>query len=135
MQFPHFAEMGSCDVAGNQAEIAFGSNGELFVELVQPTDNGYLYNHLLDRAPDGSACVFHHYAVRIPDVAAAQATIEREQRATAAAGTLGPDFWFAYLDFTATLGHFVELVWASPGGEAWWDELRQASAQARSLIP
>ncbi len=90
--------------------------GGLQIELIQPC-TGFLDHYLPYLPSDESDPTprFHHVAVRRDDLAAMRAEIAKLNLALAFEGEV-PELIFIYLDARATLGHYLEYVWASPAG-------------------
>jgi hypothetical protein len=90
--------------------------GGLQLEFIEP-GKGY-QDHYLPFLPDDPSDPvprFHHAAVRRDDLAAMREEIARLGLPVALEGGV-PGLTFVYVDARATLGHYLEYVWASPEG-------------------
>jgi hypothetical protein len=90
--------------------------GGLQLEFIEP-GKGY-QDHYLPFLPEDVADPtprFHHMAVRRDDLAAMREEIAQLELTMAIEGSV-PGLIFIYLDARATLGHYLEYVWASPEG-------------------
>jgi hypothetical protein len=90
--------------------------GGLQIELIQPR-TGFQDHYLPFLPADRSDPTprFHHMAVRRDDLAAMRAEIAQLNLPLAFEGEV-PGLTYIYLDARATLGHYLEYVWASPEG-------------------
>lgn len=96
---------------------AFAWVGNLQLELIQPV-SGFAEAYL-PFLPDDKADAsprFHHMAVRRDDPDAMRAEIGRLGLPVAFENAT-PEFHFVYVDARATLGHYLEYMWALP--ELW----------------
>lgn len=100
-------------------KAALGWYGGLQIELIQPT-RGWMahYAPMLPPDPADPSPRFHHIAVRRDDEAAMRAEIAGLGLPLACEGSLPGVMVFIYLDARATLGHYLEYVWATPEGWA-----------------
>jgi hypothetical protein len=104
---------------GPQLKIALARVGGVEIELIEPIgDTAPMFRDVLPDSPGLSIC-FHHVAIRIDGTIenwdAHLASIDQTRHAIAFEGQLGEDLRFVYTDERATLGHYVEHVWMSPG--------------------
>jgi hypothetical protein len=103
--------------------------GGLNLEFIQP-GKGYQEHYLpyLPADPSDPAPRFHHMAVRRDDLAVMREEIALLGLPLVIEGAV-PGLVFVYLDARATLGHYLEYIWASP--EGWemmgWPEGRAVS--------
>jgi hypothetical protein len=100
-------------------KLAFGWAGGLQYELIQPLSGQVeLYTEALR---DDGGMRFHHVCMRVRDLDAARAEIERHTLPIVYAGDTGATRFF-YADARATLGHYLEYLqmsdemWARLGG-------------------
>lgn len=102
-------------------KVAFIWVGGLQIELIQPR-TGFVDHYLRFLPSDRSdpALRFHHIAVRRDDLTSMRAEIAALNLPVAFEGEV-PGLTYVYLDATATLGHYLEYVWASPAG---WEMMR-----------
>ena len=97
-------------------KVASAWAGWLQIELIEPV-SGYIapFEAFLPDDPGDPALRFHHFAQRRESMAEVAADIAKTGLGIACQGGI-PDLTYTYLDARATLGHFVELVWATPAG-------------------
>ena len=105
--------------AGEQLQatkVASAWGGHLQIELIQPV-SGYVDPFLAYLPEDKSvrSLTFHHFAQRRETMDEIEAEIARMGLPVACKGGI-PDLIYTYLDARPTLGHFLELVWATPAG-------------------
>jgi hypothetical protein len=101
-----------------QTKVALGWAGNLQIEVIEPISGlvDLYYPYLPD---DDHSLGFHHVAMRVNDWGPFCEEIEREKYPVAyASGLEGLEF--VYLDARATLGHYVEYMWATA---EWWKAL------------
>jgi hypothetical protein len=97
-----------------QSRVAMTWDGGTQIEIIQPVSG--LVDLYLPYLPEDDSMRFHHSAARIDDWPAFKAEFERKNCTVAlASGLEGMEF--VYLDERATLGHYVEYLWATP---EWW---------------
>lgn len=96
--------------------VASAWTGGLQIELIEPV-SGYIapFEAFLPADPDDPSLRFHHFAQRRESMAEVEADIAATGLEVACQGGI-PDLTYTYLDARKTLGHFVELVWATPAG-------------------
>ncbi|MDB4873037.1 MAG: hypothetical protein JWL97_4041 [Gemmatimonadales bacterium] len=114
---------GSCTVA-----LSF--HGDVQVEIIKPTNDAPSpYTDLMDRAATVPvAGLFHHYLVDTPDY---DQTCDRLLGAGAREGlraTLSDGRRMTYLDATATLGCYIEVIEAGPKGVLVSNQMREECA-------
>ena len=95
---------------------AFGWAGGLQIELIQPV-SGFVdhYTPFLPSDKSDATPRFHHMAVRRDDLDQMRAEIGRLGVPLAFEGSV-PGLVFIYLDARATLGHYLEYIWADKAG-------------------
>lgn len=96
--------------------VALGWVGALQIELIQPI-SGYVdaYTAYLPADKSDPSPRLHHVAVRRDDLGAMREEIERLRLPKVFEGE-GPGLVCALLDARASLGHYLEYVWATPEG-------------------
>ena len=89
-------------------QVAFGYSGDLQYELIEPLQgDGGFFEELLD----GRREAFHHtYQSTCEDYDAVIARYAANGESVAYCGVAGEDVRFAFIDATARLGHFIELL-------------------------
>jgi len=99
-------------------KVASAWGGDLQIELIEPV-SGYIqpFIDFLPEDPDDPSPRFHHFAQWRDTMAQVDAEVAALGFPVACQGGI-PDLIYTYLDTRATLGHFMELVWATPAG---WD--------------
>lgn len=99
-----------------KVRVAAGWAGWLQIELIQPL-SGFVDPFLPFLPADRSdpSPRFHHISLRRESVEEIRAEVEELGLPFVCEGGI-PDLAFTYLDARASLGHFLEFVWASPAG-------------------
>ena len=89
-------------------KVAFGYRNDLQYELIEPLQGvGAFFEELLD----GRREAFHHtYQSTCEDYDAVIARYAANGESVAYCGVAGEDVRFAFIDATARLGHFIELL-------------------------
>ncbi|MBU6269186.1 MAG: VOC family protein [Sphingomonadales bacterium] len=106
---------------------ALGWHGGLQLEFIQPTKGWSLhYDPFLPADRSDPTPRFHHIAVRRENLADMRAEIAALGLPLAFEGEVPGVMVFIYLDARATLGHYLEYLWATPEGWAMqgWPEGR-----------
>jgi hypothetical protein len=103
----------------SSVKASLGWYGGLQIELIQPT-RGWKQHYEPMLAPDTAdpSPRFHHIALRRDDEAAMRTEIAGLGLPLAFEGSVPGVMVFVYLDARATLGHYLEYVWATPEGWA-----------------
>ncbi len=99
-------------------KVASAWGGGLMIELIEPV-SGYIapFEAMLPEDPNDVSLRFHHFAQRRESMDDVRAEIEALGLPVVCQGGI-PELIYTYLDTRPLLGHFMELVWASPEG---WD--------------
>ncbi len=100
--------------------------GATNIEVIQPV-RGSVELYRAGIRP-GALLTFHHLGFRVDDFDEAAAVVERAGREWAQEGTFG-DIRFGYLDLTAELGHFVEIMELGPHAAAFFASIEAESAR------
>jgi len=111
-----------------KVKVAAAWAGWMQIELIEPV-SGYIepFLHALPADKADPSPRFHHISLRRDDLEAMRAEADALGLPFVCEGGI-PDIMYRYLDARSTLGHFLELLWASPAG--WemlgWPEGRPA---------
>ena len=98
---------------------ALGWYGGLQLELIQPTKGWSAhYDPYLPVDRSDATPRFHHIAVRRDNLAAMRDELARLGLPLAFEGEVPDAMVYTYLDARASLGHYLEFVWATPEGWA-----------------
>lgn len=97
-------------------KVASAWGGHLQIELIEPV-SGYIDPFMAFLPADKSvrSLTFHHFAQRRESLEEIEAEIARMGLPIACKGGI-PDLIYTYIDTRPSLGHFSELVWATPAG-------------------
>jgi hypothetical protein len=105
-------------------DVALVNAGPTNIEIIRPVSGSVeLYRSRL--RPDVPA-TFHHLGFRIDDFDEVDALVQRSGRTWAQYGASG-GMRFGYLDLSAELGHFVEVMELDEGSERMFSNLEAAS--------
>ena len=106
-------------------DVALVNAGATNFELIQPVSGSVeLYRSAIR---PGAPATFHHVGYRIPDFDEATEIIHAAGKTWKQYGEMKGGLRFGYIDMTAELGHYVELMDLQPGGEQMF-----AALEARS---
>lgn len=121
-----FLQMRDIPFAGSdtsKVHLALAYVGDDMIELIQPMGDIPLYNCLL---PDqGYALRFHHYGHLLGTEAEWQdmtAEVARQQLEVPLQGTSGM-FRYLYANTRPQFGHFLEFIYCTPEGSAFFAQL------------
>jgi hypothetical protein len=107
-------------------DAALAYSGATNIEVIRPVSGAVaLYRSGIRH---GALLTLHHLGFRVDDFDAATRVVERAGRAWAQNGTFG-DIRFGYLDFTAELGHYVEVMELGPQAAAFFASIAAESRQ------
>jgi hypothetical protein len=105
-------------------DVALVNAGSTNLEIIRPVDGAVdLYRGAVR---PGVPATVHHLGFRIDDFDAASAVVAASGLSWKQFGRSG-DVRFGYLDATATLGHFIEVMELGPQGAAMFAGLEAAS--------
>jgi hypothetical protein len=96
-------------------KTAVARAGKWIIEIMEPVSGPV--GHFRDHLQPGKPLTLHHIGVMTDDIDAARAASEKMGRPV----VMAADFKggrLIYVDARATLGHYVEYVWAAPRPEA-----------------
>lgn len=99
--------------------IAIAYSGDVMIELIEPSAEPSLYQDWLPAG--GSGLRFHHLGFLVQNKVEWQAalrTFEDSGYPAALCGTVEGLMDYHYADATAVLGHYCELIFLQPEGEA-----------------
>jgi hypothetical protein len=109
-------------------DVALVNAGGTNLEIIRPVDGAVdLYRGAVR---PGVPATVHHLGFRINDFDAASEVVAASGMTWKQFGRSG-DVRFGYLDTTATLGHFIEVMELGPQGAAMFAGLESASNAAR----
>jgi hypothetical protein len=109
-------------------DVALVNAGATNLEIIRPLDGAVdLYRAAVR---PGVPATVHHLGFRIDDFDAASAVVAASGMTWKQFGRSG-DVRFGYLDATATLGHFIEVMELGPDGAGMFAGLAAASDAAR----
>jgi hypothetical protein len=126
---------GTVVVDGETAEewvidVALVNAGATNLEIIRPVSGAVdLYRSAIR---PGAPATLHHLGYRIPDFDEATAILAANGRAWKQYGRLEGSLRFGYVDMTAELGHYVELMDLEPGMESYLAWLEAASNVERT---
>jgi hypothetical protein len=114
----------------SRVKAAFAWAGRLQIELIQPV-SGFQEHYLPFLPADRTDFTprFHHMAVRRETLDEIRAEIAQLGLPLAFEGGV-PGLTYIYLDARATLGHYLEYIWASPEG---WEMMHWPKGPAVEL--
>lgn len=105
-------------------DVALVNAGPTNLEIIRPVSGRVdLYRNGIR---PGAAATFHHAGFRVDDFDEASAIVEKSGRSWAQYGATG-GVRFGYLDLTAELGHFVEVMELDENGASVFATLENAS--------
>lgn len=108
-----------------KARAALAWAGETMVEVIEPHgEEMAVWKRGLEG--DGFRLAFHHVGVMVDDFDAARAEVLAAGHSIAVEGEIPGIARWLYLDYTATLGHFLEHVWLSRAGWEFFAGLPRA---------
>ncbi|MFE5027477.1 VOC family protein [Streptomyces sp. NPDC056656] len=108
-------------------DVALVNAGATNLEIIRPVSGAVdLYRNAVR---PGQPATLHHIGVRIDDFDEASALVEAAGKQWAQYGVSG-DIRFGYLDLTAELGHFVEVMELGPQSSQMFAGLAAASDTA-----
>ena len=106
-------------------DVALVNAGPTNFELIQPVSGAVdLYRSAIR---PGAPATFHHVGYRIPDFDEATEIIAAAGKTWKQYGEMKGGLRFGYIDMTAELGHYVELMDLQPGGEQLFASLEAES--------
>jgi Glyoxalase/Bleomycin resistance protein/Dioxygenase superfamily len=109
-------------------DVALVNAGATNLEIIRPVDGAVdLYRRAIR---PGVPATVHHLGFRVDDFDAASEAVAASGLSWKQFGRSG-DVRFGYLDATATLGHFIEVMELGPQGAAMFAGLEAASNAAR----
>src|SRR5579863_8750826 len=109
-------------------DVALVNAGATNLEIIRPVGGAVdLYRGAVR---PGVPATVHHLGFRVDDFDAASAVVAASGMTWKQFGRSG-DVRFGYLDATATLGHFIEVMELGPQGAAMFANLEAASNAAR----
>jgi hypothetical protein len=109
-------------------DVALVNAGATNLEIIRPVGGAVdLYRGAIR---PGVPATVHHLGFRIDDFDAASAVVAASGMTWKQFGRSG-DVRFGYLDATATLGHFIEVMELGPDGAGMFAQLEAASNAAR----
>jgi hypothetical protein len=112
-------------------DVALVNAGATNLEIIRPLDGAVdLYRAAIR---PGVPATVHHLGFRIDDFDAASAVVAASGLAWKQFGRSG-DVRFGYLDATATLGHFIEVMELGPDGAGMFAQLEAASNPQRTVV-
>ncbi|MBD0735126.1 hypothetical protein BGM09_19220 [Streptomyces sp. CBMA29] len=110
-------------------DVALVNAGPTNIEIIRPVGGAVaLYRRAVR---PGVPATLHHVAFRVADFDEASALVTRSGKSWAQYGRSGP-IRFGYLDLTAELGHFVEIMEYAGEGTSPFAHLEAASNASRS---
>jgi hypothetical protein len=102
-----------------QTRVALGWAGHHQIEIIEPV-SGLVDLYMPCLPKDDTSLGFHHTAVRCDAWQEFKEVVARERYSIAYhSGLEGLEF--IYIDARATVGHYVEYMWATP---EWWTQLK-----------
>lgn len=105
-------------------DVALVNAGPTNIEIIRPVSGSVdLYRGVVR---DDVPATFHHVGFRIDDFDEANALVEASGRSWAQYGVSG-SIRFGYLDLTAELGHFIEVMELDEASAATFTKLEAAS--------
>lgn len=105
-------------------DVALVNAGPTNLEIIRPVSGRVdLYRNGIR---PGAPATFHHAGFRVDDFDEASAIVEKSGRSWAQYGVTG-GVRFGYLDLTAELGHFVEVMELDENGASVFTKLENAS--------
>ena len=114
-------------------DVALVNAGATNFELIQPVSGSVdLYRSAIR---PGAPATFHHVGYRIPDFDEATEIIAATGKTWAQYGEMKGGLRFGYVDMTAELGHYVELMDLEPGGEKHFASLEAQVEQPLTRQP
>lgn len=110
--------------------VALVNAGATNLELIQPVSGAVdLYRNAIR---PGAPATFHHLGVRVTDFDDATSLLKANGKSWAQFGHIDGSVKFGYVDMTAELGHYVEVMQLYPGLESYFAHLEAVSNTERS---
>jgi hypothetical protein len=110
-------------------DVALVNAGPTNLEIIKPVGGAVdLYRGAIR---PGEPATLHHLGFRVDDFDEASAIVAASGRTWAQYGDSGGVIRFGYLDMTAELGHFVEIMELTPEGAQGFAHLEAASNAGR----
>ncbi len=106
-------------------DVAMVNAGATNLEIIQPVSGAVdLYRSAIR---PGVPATFHHLGFRVDDFEQAAAIVVAHGKQWAQVGTMVGALHFGYIDMTAELGHYVEVMELQEGGLSFFSWLEAQS--------
>ena len=106
-------------------DVALVNAGPTNFEIIRPVSGAVDMYRAAIRP--GALATFHHVAVRVDSFDEATAVVQASGKSWAQYGSMEGSIRFGYLDMTAELGHYIEVMELLPSGQKYFAYLEALS--------